>query len=230
MSFKDDFFKYVSKNFKDIAFEDRADTLFPDIETGYSSVKIVYNKAYHSLDMRFSGMGDYEAIFGTYVYPVLMQYRDYSVWKMGNARVIRVKVPCVNEELGFIEEDCSEQLEKVRQLMEILSRIDVAGMYQMQKKARGSSVLDEVAIMAEAEDFVQVYNQMLDKRTKEKTIYGMDSYGKKGLLYRLTCMSKDLNAFLMGYSEFITKNRDSVCVKLLLKYKDATDRLIKEVL
>ena len=43
MELKDEFFKYVSKNYKDIAFTDRNDTLFPDVETGYSFVKIVYN-------------------------------------------------------------------------------------------------------------------------------------------------------------------------------------------
>lgn len=230
MSFKEDFFKYVNKNYKDIAFLDRNDALFPDVETGYSLVKIVYNKAYHSLDMRFSNMGEYEAIFGSYVYPVLMQYRDYSVWKMASARVIRVKVPCINEELGFIKEDCDEQMEKIRELMEILSRIDVAGMYAMQKKKKEAVIQDEVAIMAEANDFVQVYNDMLDKRIREKGKIGNDSYGKKGLLYRLTCMSKDIHAFIQAYSEFITKNRDSVCVKLLMKYKDHTDRLIKEIL
>ena len=84
MELKDEFFKYVSKNYKDIAFTDRSDTLFPDVETGYSSVKIVYNKAYHSLDMRFQGMGDYESLFGKYVYSVLMRYRDFSVWKMAS--------------------------------------------------------------------------------------------------------------------------------------------------
>ena len=51
MELKDEFFKYVSKNYKDIAFTDRNDTLFPDVETGYSFVKIVYNNAYHSLDI-----------------------------------------------------------------------------------------------------------------------------------------------------------------------------------
>ena len=40
------------KNYKDIAFQDREDSLFPDVDTGYTVVKIVYNKAYHSLDMR----------------------------------------------------------------------------------------------------------------------------------------------------------------------------------
>ena len=66
MDIKEAFFKYVSKNYKDIAFQDREDSLFPDVDTGYTVVKIVYNKAYHSLDMRFNGMGDYEAIFGKY--------------------------------------------------------------------------------------------------------------------------------------------------------------------
>ena len=230
MGFREDFFKYVDKEYKDIVFDEKSDALFPDVETGYSSVKIVYNKAYHSLDMRFACMGDYEAIFGSYIYPVLMKYREYSVWKMGNTRVIRVKVPCINEELGFIEEDCDIQMEKIRELMEILSRIDVCGMYAMQKKAKGQVIQDEVAIMAEAEDFVKDYNDMLDRRIREKMKFGSDSFGKKGILYRLTCMSKDINAFVLGYSEFITKNKDSLCVKLLMKYKDHTDRLIKEIL
>ena len=65
-----------------------------------------------------------------------MKYRDFSVWKMGSSKVIRVKVPCMNIETGFIEEDCDEQLDRVRTLMEILSQIDVSSMYLEQRKIR----------------------------------------------------------------------------------------------
>lgn len=230
MDIKEAFFKYVSKNYKDIAFQDREDTLFPDVITGYTVVKIVYNKAYHSLDMRFSGMGEYESIFGKYVYPVLMKYRDFSIWRMGSAKVIRTKVPCVNVEVGFIEEDCDEQLERVRTLMEILSQIDVAAMYMEQRKLRGEKITDEYAIMVETQDYVNEYNKELNLRIKEREANGTDPYGKKGLLYRLSAMQKGINAYIASHSDFITKNSDSTCVILLMKYKKETDTLIKEIL
>ena len=230
MELKDEFFKYVSKNYKDIAFTDRSDTLFPDVETGYSFVKIVYNNAYHSLDMRFQGMGDYEAVFGKYVYPVLMRYRDFSVWKMASARVIRVKVPCINVETGFIEEDCDEQLERVRTLMEILSQIDVAGMYTEQRALRKEMIKDEYAIMVETQEYVSEFNKEINDRMHERELVGTDPFGKKGLLYRLSSMQKGINAFIAAHADFITKNKDTTCVILLMKYKKETDNMIKEIL
>lgn len=230
MEIKEAFFKYVSKNYQDIAFIDRKDSLFPDVETGYTQVKIVYNKAYHTLDMRFLGMGEYDSIFAKFVYPILMKYRDFSVWKMGTAKVIRVKVPCMNEETGFIEEDCDEQLERVRTLMEILSSIDVVSMYTEQRKARGEKIRDEYAILVETQDFVSEYNKELDARIKEREAIGQTQFGKKGLLYRLSAMQKGINGFIAAYSDFITKNNDTTCVILLMKYKNETDEMIKEIL
>ena len=199
MDIKDCYFEYITNNYKDIAFSKKSELIFPDIETGYSQVKIVYNVAYHSLDMRFNGMGNYEAIFGKYVYPVLMKHRDFSIWKMASSRVIRVKGPCINEELGFIEEDCDIQMERVRTLMEILSKIDVARMYEERRITRGL-ILNDDAIKAEILDFINDYKDMLISRKEEKDICGIDSYGKKGLLYRLSSMSKDINAIIMASS------------------------------
>lgn len=229
MDIKEAFFKYVSKNYKDIAFQDREDSLFPDVDTGYTLVKIVYNKAYHSLDMRFNGMGDYEAIFGKYAYPVLMKYRDFSIWKMASARVIRVKVPCMTEETGFIEEDCDEQMERVRTLMEILSQIDVGLMYAEQRAIKNEKV-SEYATMIETQDYVREYNKELNLRNREREEFGNDPYGKKGLLYRLSAMQKGINSFIAAHSDFITKNNDTTCVILLMKYKKETDAMIKEIL
>ncbi len=229
MDIKDCYLDYIAKNYKDISVSKKSEFIFPDIETGYSQVKIVYNVAYHSLDMKFNGMGNYEAIFGKYVYPVLMKHRDFSIWKMASARVIRVKVPCINEELGFIEEDCDIQMERVRTLMEILSKIDVARMYEEKRIARGL-VLNDEAIKAEILDYVDDYKEMLACRKEEKEKCGIDSYGKKGLLYRLSSMSKDINAIIMAYPNYITIYQKTKMVIELIQLKNETEELIKEIL
>lgn len=229
MDIRDCYLDYISKNYKDIAISKKSEFIFPDIETGYSQVKIVYNVAYHSLDMRFNGMGNYETIFGKFVYPVLMQHRDFSIWKMSSSRVIRVKVPCINEELGFIEEDCDIQMERVRTLMEILSKIDVARMYEEKRIARGA-ILNDDAIKAEILDFLEDYKEMLINRKEEKERIGLDSYGKKGILYRLSSMSKDINAIIMAYSNYITTYQKEKIVIDLIKCKSETEELIKEIL
>ena len=229
MDIKDSYLEYISKKYKDIAINKKSEYIFPDIETGYSQVKIVYNFAYHSLDMKFNGMGNYESIFGKYVYPVLMKHRDFSIWKMASSRVIRVKVPCINEELGFIEDDCDIQMERVRTLMEILSKIDVARMYEEKRITRGL-ILNDDAIKAEILDYVFDYREMLLDRKEEKENCGNDSYGKKGLLYRLSSMSKDINAIIMAYPSYITKYQKTKMVIELIELKNATEELIKEIL
>ncbi len=229
MNIRECYLNYVKENYRDIAFNKKSEFDFPDIETGYTQVKIVYNASYHTLDMRFNGMGNYESIFGKYIYPVLMKHREFSLWKMASSRVIRVKVPCINEELGFIEEDCDVQMEYVRTLMEILSKIDVARMYSERREIKGMPQNDD-AIAAEISDFVADYKEELKDRREEKEAMGFDAYCKKGILYRLSSMSKDITQIIMTYSDYITRFQKSKLVSYLMQYKNETEELIKEVL
>lgn len=229
MNIRECYLNYVKENYRDIAFDKKSDFDFPDIETGYTQVKIVYNASYHTLDMRFNGMGNYESIFGKYIYPVLMKHREFSLWKMSSSRVIRVKVPCINEELGFIEEDCDIQMEYVRTLMEILSKIDVARMYSERREIKGIPNNDD-AILAELSDFLQDYKNELVDRKEEKEAMGFDAYAKKGILYRLSSMSKDITQMIMTYSDYITRNQKTKLIQSLMQYKNDTEELIKEVL
>lgn len=229
MNIRECYLNYVKENYRDIAFNKKSEFDFPDIETGYTQVKIVYNASYHTLDMRFNGMGNYESIFGKYIYPVLMKHREFSLWKMASSRVIRVKVPCINEELGFIEEDCDVQMEYVRTLMEILSKIDVARMYSERREIKEMPQNDD-AIAAEISDFVADYKEELQDRREEKEAMGSDAYCKKGILYRLSSMSKDITQIIMTYSDYITRFQKSKLVSYLMQYKNETEELIKEVL
>lgn len=229
MSIRECYLNYVNEKYKDIAFNKKSELDFPDIETGYTQVKIVYNPSYHTLDMRFNGMGNYEAIFGKHIYPVLMKHRNFSLWKMASSRVIRVKVPCINEELGFMEEDCDIQMGYVRELMEILSKIDVSRMYLERRMKKGMPSNDD-AIALEIEDFVKDYKEELQDRLEEKENMGFDAYSKKGILYRLSSMSKDITSVIMTFSDYITRNQKSKAVVSLMQLKTDTEMLLQEVL
>jgi hypothetical protein len=43
-------------------------------------------------------------------------------------------------------------------------------------------------------------------------------------------MQKGINSFIAAHIDFITKNHDTTCVILLMKYKKETDAMIKEIL
>ena len=229
MGIRENYLNFAKNEYKDIIFDMNSDSVFPDIETGYSEVKIVYNPTYHSLDMKFNGMGNYESIFASYVYPVLMQYREFSVWKMANQRVIRVKIPCINEELGFIEDDAKIQLDYARTLMEILSKIDVARMYDERRIKRGI-IFSPSCIKTEIEEFLKYYGSILNSRINEIKELGNDYFGKKGLLYRLSSMSKDIIYMISTFSKYLTDNKEDKDVILLMNYKKETEELVKEIL
>ena len=114
--------------------------------------------------------------------------------------------------------------------MEILSQIDVAGMYTEQRALRKEMIKDEYAIMVETQEYVSEFNKEINDRIHERILVGSDPFGKKGLLYRLSCMQKGINAFIVDHADFITKNKDTTCVILLMKYKKETDNMIKEIL
>ena len=229
MGIRESYLSFAKNEYKDIVFDNKSESIFPEIETGYFEVKIDYNPTYHSLDMKFNGMGNYESIFATYVYPVLMKYRDFSVWKMANQRVIRVKIPCINEELGFIEDDARVQLDYARELIEILSKIDVASMYDERRIKRGI-VFSDSCIKNELEEFLKYYSSILNNRIQEFKEFGNDNFGKKGILFRLSQMSKDVTYMISTYADYISKYNEDKDVILLMNYKKQTEELIKEIL
>ena len=59
---------------------------------------------------------------------------------------------------------------------------------------------------------------------------GFDAYAKKGILYRLSSMSKDITQMIMTYSDYITRNQKTKLIQSLMQYKNDTEELIKEVL
>ena len=105
----------------------------------------------------------------------------------------------------------------------------IARMYEEKRIARGL-VLNDEAIKAEILDYVDDYKEMLACRKEEKEKCGIDSYGKKGLLYRLSSMSKDINAIIMAYPNYITIYQKTKMVIELIQLKNETEELIKEIL
>jgi hypothetical protein len=95
---------------------------------------------------------------------------------------------------------------------------------------RKEMIKDEYAIMVETQEYVSEFNKEINDRMHERVLVGADPFGKKGLLYRLSSMQKGINAFIAAHADFITKNKDTTCVILLMKYKKETDNMIKEIL
>ena len=71
---------------------------------------------------------------------------------------------------------------------------------------------------------------MLNSRIKEINEFGNDYFGKKGLLYRLSSMSKDIIYMISTFSKYLTDNKEDKDVILLMNYKKETEELVKEIL